>query len=278
MNVRRPSVAVVVVVALVGVITLLMAAVGAVNYASYRAHGRGAIKRDLATEADQLAVSLALPVWNIDRAGIDRVLAAEEAERSVFAVRLEAAAKTHAWVRDSEWGLVPARVAFPTEGLLEEERDVTFAGEKIGSFKIYATPRFLDQDLGGILRTIVTSIVAVDVLLVLSLYLLLRRAVLKPLTDIERFATAVSAEDGGHAAAISLSRGAARELASLRDSIEAMVHLLESRYDAVRSSEKIIREEVSRHRRFLAHRNLPVPAGRHLHHRQSRHCPHPRLP
>src|SRR6186713_3282832 len=98
MNVRRPSVAVVVVAALVGVITLLMAAVGAVNYASYRAHGRGAIKRDLATEADQLAVSLALPVWNIDRAGIDRVLAAEEADRSVYGVRLQAAAKGHAWV------------------------------------------------------------------------------------------------------------------------------------------------------------------------------------
>ena len=244
MNVRRPSVAVVVVAALVGVITLLMAAVGAVNYASYRAHGRGAIKRDLATEADQLAVSLALPVWNIDRAGIDRVLAAEEADRSVYGVRLEAAAKTHAWVRDSEWGLVPARVAFPTEGLLEEERAVTYSGEKIGSFKIYATTRFLDRDLDGILGTIVTSIAAVDVLLVLSLYLLLRRAVLKPLTDIERFATAVSAEDGGPAAAISLSRGAARELASLRDSIEAMVRLLHRRYEAVRSSETKYRDIV----------------------------------
>jgi PAS domain S-box-containing protein len=244
MNVRRPSVAVAVVTALVGVVTLLMAAVGAVNYASYRAHGRGALRRDLATEADQLAVSLALPVWNIDRAGIDRVLAAEEADRSVYGVRLEAAAKTHAWVRDREWGLVPARVAFPTKGLVEEERAVTYSGEKIGSFKIYASTRFLDEDLGRILRTIVTSIVAVDALLVLSLYLLLRRAVLKPLTDIERFATAVSAEDAGPAAAISLSKGAARELASLRDSIEAMVRLLDSRYEALRSSEKEYRDIV----------------------------------
>jgi PAS domain S-box-containing protein len=244
MNVRRPSVAVAVVTALVGVVTLLMAALGAGNYASYRAHGWGALRRDLATEADQLAVSLALPVWNIDRAGIDRVLAAEEADRSVYGVRLEAAAKTHAWVRDSEWGLVPARVAFPTDGLLAERRDVTFGGETIGSFKIYATPRFLDQDLGRIRATIITSIVAVDGLLVLSLYLLLRRAVLKPLTDIERFATAVSAEVGGHPAAISLSRGAARELASLRSSIEAMVHLLDSRYEAARDSERKYRDIV----------------------------------
>jgi len=244
MNARRPSVAVVVVAALLGVATLLLVAAGATNYGTYRAHGQGALRRDLATEADQLAVGLALPVWNIDRPGIDRVLAAEEADRSVFGVRLEAAGKSHAWVRDSQWQMVPARVPFPTAGLLEEEREVTFAGEKLGSFKIYATTLFLDQDLGRMRRMIVIRIVAFDALLVLSLYLLLRRAVLKPLTDIERFATAVSADDGGHAAAISLSAGAARELAGLRDSIEKMVRLVEERYEAVRASAKKYRDIV----------------------------------
>ena len=37
--------------------------------------------------------------------------------------------------------------------LLEEKRDVTFSGEKVGSFKIYATPRFLQDDLSRILWT-----------------------------------------------------------------------------------------------------------------------------
>jgi len=242
MNVRRNSVAAVVVTALASVVTVLMAAVGAANYASYRANGWGALRRDLITEADQLAVGLALPVWNIDRAQIDRVLAAEEADRAVFAVRLEAAAKSHARVRDGAWRLVATTSPFPTEGLLEEDRDVAFSGERVGSFKIYATPRFLQDDLRGIFRTIVASIAAVDVLLVLFLYLLLRRAVLKPLTDIERFATAVSSDEGGPAAAISLSKGAARELTSLRSSIEAMVGLLERRYEAAHASEKKYRD------------------------------------
>ena len=244
MNVHRQPIAVVVVTALVGVVTVLMAAVGASNYASYRAHGWGALRRELNTQADQLAVALALPVWNIDRAQIDRVLAADEADRNLFAVRLEAAGKIHARVRDGAWRLVPTTSPVPTEGLLEEEREVAFSGEKIGSFKLYATPRFLDEDLRRILGTIVISIAAVDVLLVLSLYLLLRRAVLKPLTDIERFATTVSADDGGHAPAISLSAGAARELANLRASIENMVRLLRNRYDEARSSERRYRDIV----------------------------------
>jgi PAS domain S-box-containing protein len=244
MNVRSHSVAVVVMAALVAVETVLLVTAGATNYATYRARGQEALRRGLATEAEQLAVGLALPVWNIDRAGIDRVLAAEEADRSVYGVRLEAAAKSHAWVRDGQWQMVPARVPFPTEGLLEEERAVTFGGEKIGSFKIYATTRFLDEDLARMRRTIIIRIFAFDALLVLSLYFVLRFAVLKPLTDIERFATAVRATEGGHAAEISLSKGAARELASLRDSIEAMVRLLDQRYEAVRASEKKYRDIV----------------------------------
>ena len=243
MNVRRSSVAVVVVTAIVGVATLLMAALGAASYVSYRAHGQGALRRDLATEADQLAVGLALPVWNIDRTQIDRILAAVEANRSLFGVRLQAAAKTHVRARDEAWRMAAAH-DFPTEGLLEERRDVTFGGETIGSLRVYATTRFLQEDLRRIRATIVASIVAFDVLLVLSLYLLLRRAVVKPLTDIERFATAVRADDGGHPPSIALSRGAARELASLRDSIEAMVRLLDQRYEAARASGKSYRDIV----------------------------------
>ncbi|HET6899138.1 MAG TPA: PAS domain S-box protein [Vicinamibacteria bacterium] len=244
MNVRRPSVALVVVAALVGVATLLLVTAGVTNYATYRAQGQEALRRDLVTQAEQLAVALALPVWNIDRAQIDRVLAAEEADRSVYGVRLQAAAKSHAWVRDSRWQMVPTRVPFATEGLLEEERTVTFEGEKVGSFQIYATTRFLDAALARMRATIATRIVAFESLLVLSLYFVLRRAVVKPLTDIERFATAVRAEDGTHPAAIALSPGAARELASLRASIENMVRLLRNRYDEARSSERRYRDIV----------------------------------
>ena len=49
MSVRRPSVAVVVVAALVGVATLLMVVAGVVNYAWYRADGGSALRRDLST-------------------------------------------------------------------------------------------------------------------------------------------------------------------------------------------------------------------------------------
>src|SRR4029453_865413 len=55
MKLRRPSVAVVVVAALVGVATLLLVAAGGTNYASFRAHGEGALRRATGPRARQPA-------------------------------------------------------------------------------------------------------------------------------------------------------------------------------------------------------------------------------
>ncbi len=244
MTTRHPSITSLVVVVLVSVATLLMATLGLVNYVSHRESDRRALRHDLVVQADQLAVGLTLPVWNIDRAQIDRVLEALAPHPSIAAVRVDAAAKTQAWTRDDAWRMVRSDGRFPTEGLLEERRAITFGGETIGSVALHATPRFLEEDLRAFRRTIVGSILVVDVLLVVSIYLLLRRAVLKPLMDIERYALAVKSGGVGAVGTIPQSKAFARELENLRSSIEAMVSLLDRRYADVRVSERRYRDIV----------------------------------
>src|SRR5262249_14669443 len=107
-----------------------MAAVGAANYVSYRAQGRGGLRRDLATEADQLAVGLATPVWNIDRVQIDRVLASSEPNHSIYAVHLEAAGKTHVRIRDEAWRLAASDGPVPTAGPIDGERAGPLSGHR----------------------------------------------------------------------------------------------------------------------------------------------------
>lgn len=234
---RRSSVAVIAIVALVTVTTVVMGLLAAANYHAYRDRERSRLRRGLVLQADQLAVALALPVWNIDRAQIDRVLDALEHNREVAAIEVQAAGKTHARTRGEDGRLVAAQGANADAGLLEEDRPITIARERIGTLKIYATPRGLEQDLRTTLTSIVASIVAVDLLLVLSVYLVLWRAVLKPLVDVERYAGAVTAGEPAsppprHA------RAFARELESLRSSIEGMVALLDTRYQELRASEE----------------------------------------
>jgi PAS domain S-box-containing protein len=243
MTIRRTSVAVVAVVALVTVTTAVMAVLAGLNYVSYRDRARERLRQDLVVQADQLAVALALPVWNIDRAQIDRVLDALERDREIAAVEVVAAGKTHARRRDEDGRMAPADGAPSEAGLLEEHRPITLARERIGTLNLYATPRFLEQDRRRTLTSIVTSILAVDLLLVLSVYLVLWRVVLKPLMDVERYARAVTAGETvppptDHA------QGFARELDNLRSSIESMVGLLGRRYEELRASEKKYRDIV----------------------------------
>jgi PAS domain S-box-containing protein len=234
MNVRRTSVAAILTVALVAVATLLMGVLGAVYYASYRERGWTRLRQDTALHADQLAVALVLPVWSIDRPQIDRVLESLSADQEVHAVAVDAAGTVHGRARDQLWRFLPtdARVeGAGAEGLLREERAIAFSGETIGSLRLFVTPRFLEADLAGVRASILSSIAAVDLLLVLSVYFVVWRAVLKPLRTIERYAMAVSS--GASEAALPASPFTG-ELESLRSSLEAMVQLLDRRYAEVR--------------------------------------------
>jgi PAS domain S-box-containing protein len=227
MVLRRASVAAVLAVALVAVATVLLAGLGAVHYASQRDRGWARLREDLATHADRLAVGLELPIWNIDRPQIDRILDGLQGVPEIEAAMVAVAGHTQARVRDAQGRLL--RLAGPVSpgGLLVERRPITVNGEVVGSLAIHASPRILEQDLRAARSTIVSTIVAVDLLLVLSLYLVIWQTVLKPLRMIERYAGVVSA--GTSAQAALPASGFLGELASLRASIAAMVRQLEER-------------------------------------------------
>ncbi|MCU1246749.1 MAG: histidine kinase [Acidobacteria bacterium] len=226
---RRQSVAMVVAATLVCVTTALLLALGALSYASKSQEEWSLLRHALSVQAAQLAVGLALPVWNIDRSQIDKIIEGLEDMPAIAAVVVDAAGKRHASIRDSRGQLVPSDGRIPPGELLSEERPITFSGERIGTVRVFATPRYVRQTLHAELLNIVATILAIDILIILSVYYVLWRTVVRPLVDIERYAAVVSA--GGGAAFQGPPFTA--EVESLRRSIEGMVRLLDHRYDAL---------------------------------------------
>jgi signal transduction histidine kinase len=224
---RKPSVAVVVATVLVTVTTLLLTTFGAVSYLSRRSEEWSHLRRGLSAEADELAVSLALPAWNIDRAQIDRIIESLGETPAVEAVFVTVAGRVHARVRDAEWRLVPSEETRPHTGIVEE-RIIRFSGEPIGTIRLVASARFVEADLRQSLLWLAGTILATDVLLVLGVYVVLWRVVLRPLLAIEQYAVAVSAQ--GRSSATPAEATFTAELESLRTSIETMIRLLDLRY------------------------------------------------
>lgn len=235
MDRRRLSLARFVAATLVTVTTLLLVALGIAAYRAEAKSQRGDLEGLANVQADGLAVALAVPVWNIDRPVIAKILEAMARPISIYGISVTAAGETYGRARDAHWRLVPwnGGGSIPAD-VSVQERPIDFGGNRIGTLRLYVTPRFVEQDLRRLLIRIAGAIVLIDLLIIVSVYLVLWRSVLRPLTEIERYAGAVSAGQDRRIAAPP-STGSAAELESLRSSIESMVKLLRLREERFRS-------------------------------------------
>jgi PAS domain S-box-containing protein len=232
----HPRVAVVVTASLVAVMTLLLGLLGARGYIDEREEAFGELNRSLAVQTEQLAAALASPAWNIDRPTMTRIIAGMSGSEAIDAIVVEAAGARHQVRRNGSWLLVPYDGAITERSgrLVTQRRTITFGGEKVGTVTVYGTPRFVEAALRHSLINRVLMILSTDVLLTLAVYFVLWRMVLRPIVQIERFASSVRA-GGRHQERIPQTRFQPLELHSLRGSIESMVSLLEQRYQALQS-------------------------------------------
>ncbi|MGA8808548.1 MAG: PAS domain S-box protein [Thermoanaerobaculia bacterium] len=232
---RKLSVAVIVAATLVTVTTLLFGILATISYVSEHAREEERLRRGVAAQAEELAAALALPVWNIDRAQIDKILDSQAQTPQVEAVIVDAAGRVQARVRDRKGRFVASDGNVSPAGLFAAERPITFSGERIGTVRLLATPRYIAQQLRASLISMAMTTLAIDLLLIVSVYLVLWRAVVRPLTGIEKYAVAVSS-GGSDGPSMLLTGHLPKELASVHSSIETMVRLIGDRYRQLQES------------------------------------------
>jgi PAS domain S-box-containing protein len=231
---RNISTAMIMIVTLVTVATLLLGLFGAFNYRFVKSHSYKQLSSEVEISADQLATALVLPVWNIDRDQINNCLASTMKSPHVYGIDLNLDGETIARGRGAEWQVVPVAGNLSGDNLMVTERTLTVAGRHIGSFRVFATPKFVEADLRRILLLTVISIVTLDLFFILSLYWVFWHIVLKPLKKIEQYALAVSRS----ATSATTLRGVhfRGELETVRTAIEEMITLLVARYDELMRS------------------------------------------
>ena len=205
---------------------------------------RSELRTAVAADADRAAIALELPIWNIDRSQVDRVVEITLRAPAIYAVVVEAAGRTHAMVRDASWKPVVFDGQVAPAGLLREDRDVVFGRDRIGAVTVYATPRFTEERLR---KTVVgTGVLAAVVAVVLwaTIWLLLRRLVVVPLRELEHYARDVSS--GTRPDPASLGARFQGEIETLSNTLRHMVALLDVRYAQLETAEAHIRALAAR--------------------------------
>ena len=235
---NKTSIALMVAVALVMVTTLVLGALGVINYRSAKSRELENVRLSLVLDADQIAPSLDLPVWNFDRPEIAKVTESMMLDPILQAIVIQSADKQTvicARERDSQGKTKSLEKEFPAAGFLVEKRDITFNSETLATVTLFGTTKSVDVKMKNILVWTVFNILSLDLILILGLYLLLWWLVLKPLKILERHAAAVST-GGGDRSVIERTqfRG---ELENLRGSLAKMFQLLNARYLELQESE-----------------------------------------
>ncbi len=239
---NRISIALMVAVVLVTATTLVLGALGVINYRSAKNRELENVRIALTVDADQIAPSLDLPVWNFDRPVIARVVEGVMLDSILEAVVVKLVdnqALICARERDIQGKIRPLEKDFSAAGLLVEKRNITFANETLATVTLYGTTKSVDSKMRSILVWTVFNILSLDLILILGLYLLLWWLVLKPLKILEHHAAAVSIGGGDN---LIIERTRFRgELENLRGSLAKMFQLLNARYIELQESESRFR-------------------------------------
>lgn len=236
---KNTSIATLVAIAVVAATTLVLSAFGISNYRAERNRLTAELRTNHGTWTEQLAVSLALPVWNFDREQINKIIDSSMHYQQITAivVRLaDANATLHARIRDARGEVHDISSEPASSGLWVQSRAITVNGDQLGTITVLVTPSLMQASLAATLRWTLFMIVLFDALLISGLYLLLWHLILKPLRVLERQAAIISSEGGS--LNLPAGMGFRGELEKLRASLQNTMGLLQQRYEALRQSEE----------------------------------------
>ncbi len=181
---------------LVLITTLLLAAFGAYNLFNFRTSLFTDLETLANSSAKQLSINLTLPLWNLDKETIAKVIEAEMSDDRIQAIIIRDEDGQTIFVgkqRDDSWDITEANdeITNANELTLAQEEVLSPQGDSsIGTAEIYVTPRFVQAEvqrsiLVELLRTIILNIA-----LILAVSLVLRKLLIQPVISLTQ-----SAED-----------------------------------------------------------------------------------
>jgi signal transduction histidine kinase len=193
---RKLSTSILVALSLVAVASLSLGTIGYAAYRSYQDHLWASLHTKNELLADELAHSLLLPFWNLDRPQMLKIIESTMQDQDLFGVvvaETDPYGETFARVRGIADAVPEAELPrlLSAPGLLKQTREIAFGKEVIGNLDVYVTPARIEHQLRQVQMSMFGAILLLGGIVFLSLYTLLWHNVLRPLKRIEHYAVAV---------------------------------------------------------------------------------------
>lgn len=154
-----------------------------------------AVQETLALSVDRLALSLKSPLYDYDDEALEAVISAEMKSLPIVGVFVMNGENIlHGYTRmDGE--IVGTDTLLPSGGHIVAEKKLSVLDTELGDVKVFATLRYLREDLRRSLIAIVSEVLVLDIILMLVLTLFIRFIVIKPLNRLIFFINKISKGD-----------------------------------------------------------------------------------
>jgi methyl-accepting chemotaxis protein len=220
------------------IVTLVLGVQGYLDYQSAKTDLQQGLQRKAEVTLARLAYSLSEPMWDFDNEWAFEVLATEMLQREVAAIKaVEKDGSTLFAGMIRGQGDEPERLGpgdkLPKDCLLFTEK-ITHKDKTIGKVTLCMTTAFLQQKLDALLQSKIVTVLVVDLLVILGLFVALRAIVIKPVLRLQSYATRVGAGE----LECSFPEGSyPGELGKLEDGLVQMVCNLKEHIDTAKQQE-----------------------------------------
>lgn len=231
---------------IVTVATIILVIYAVLTMILYRDREMSKLQSRVEVAGGQLQTALGPALWEYNVIQLNKVLDGAMADGLFEGIIIKAGKNVYFRNRNDALQVTAMKPAAVKEGLILHEEPIIYLGENVGSLKLMATTKLINDEILVSLYIFGGSILLLDFFLVISLYWIFRKIVLDPLKKLESYAISASSGDMQVASFGNLSfRG---ELEVLRASLENMLNQLESRYSELKlearrlaDSEKLFR-------------------------------------
>ncbi len=177
----------------VAVISVLMILVAVYQISQAVISENSNLNNLVANSVARLEQILAFPLWNIQKDVIDDYLKTELRDPNFIGIEvfdgLDTKPFTAQW-RDADAEKAQASQAKPVEGR------VLWEGEQIGSFKVHMTQEVINKKLSGIGMVNILQLLALDILVSILIYFMLKFFVIRPLSGVNGMLREISRGQG----------------------------------------------------------------------------------
>ena len=188
---------------LVTVATIILLIYAVVTTLVYRNLEMAKLHNRVTITSEQLQTAIAGSLWYYDMDQLDKMLEGGMKDRELIGIVVKTSDRVYARSRNAQWESVTVEPAESRVGMIIYEQPVIYSGAALGTITLFATTKFLNQELINSIFFFGSSILVLDFFLVLSLYWIFSRIVLEPLKKLKSYAVSVS---GGNIHEISLEK------------------------------------------------------------------------